>query len=486
MCESSRSHHTKSSVSEPATTRPEAPNRGGETPAKPGLGKTAKSVGRSDEKKRREARTARFRHQRHAAALLDHKERVGLCKHALVDFSEGVSVFRGDSKAGSKRAWFEGLQTCGSVWHCPVCAAKISEQRRQEMNKVFVWARSQGYAIKMITLTARHGIKDDLDPLLDALKLAKKKLHQHRAYKRLKSAMAGHITATEVTGGGRNGWHPHYHVIVILDRSELVDLEVLREPWLASLRGAGLDGAGAAFQVQDASQAQQYIAKWGAAEEMTLSGQKLGRCAESRTPAQLLADSCDENDSRAGALWREFARVFKGRRQLVWSRGLKELAGIDQVSDEEAAAADQEPEPELCGNVPSLTWNDLPHRRGACRRRGRILDAAELEGASGVFRETYAEGEDERPEGIEVIEEIDDHEACNAHCAHNDQDAHTGASCTDSERVALEDFPRDQDGKAEGDKGKPLLADLGRRAASVDECASGCAEHKCSTCACRR
>ncbi len=28
------------------------------------------------------------------------------------------------------RAEYRGLQTCGSVWHCPMCAAKISSKRR--------------------------------------------------------------------------------------------------------------------------------------------------------------------------------------------------------------------------------------------------------------------------------------------------------------------------------------------------------------------
>ena len=34
-------------------------------------------------------------------------------------------------------------------------------------------------------------------------------------------------------------------------------------------------------------------------------------------------------------LFKEFADVFKGKQQLVWSKGLKELLGIKQVTDEE-------------------------------------------------------------------------------------------------------------------------------------------------------
>ena len=62
-------------------------------------------------------------------------------------------------------------------------------------------------------------------------------------------------------------------------QAEALDLvEKLREPWLASLRAEGLDGSGAAFQVQGATAAGNYVGKWGAAEEeLALSGKKSGR-----------------------------------------------------------------------------------------------------------------------------------------------------------------------------------------------------------------
>ena len=34
-------------------------------------------------------------------------------------------------------------------------------------------------------------------------------------------------------------------------------------------------------------------------------------------------------------MFKEFADVFKGKQQLVWSKGLKELLGIKQVTDEQ-------------------------------------------------------------------------------------------------------------------------------------------------------
>lgn len=338
---------------------------GGEDPR---LGTTVKSVGRF-------LRFEMYRHQRHAAALLGKTHKVGLCKWSVNSISDGVSVKLKTHENGDRTAYYEGLQTCASVWVCPCCGARISSRRRGEMNDLLSWARSQKYAVFMVTLTARHGFDDDLAALLDAIKLAKKRLHQHRAWRRLKPQIIGSVTATEVTYGSRNGWHPHYHMLLIVEKSEGVadQLRELESVWLASLAGAGLSGNGAAFDLQNASGAKNYIAKWGAAEEITLNRHKKGRRA-GRTPGQLLSDSCDRDDVQAGRLWVRFTEVFKGRRQLVWSRGLKKLVGIDEVEDEEAAEVEVE-DPELLVKLTHRTWSSPAV--AARRRRGAILNAAE-------------------------------------------------------------------------------------------------------------
>ncbi|WP_333696851.1 protein rep [Phaeobacter italicus] len=298
------------------------------------------------------------------------------------------------------RVHYEGLQTCGSVWTCPCCGARISETRREEMNELLAWARAQGYRVKMLTLTARHGRDDDLAELLERMKDAKQRWARHRAYRRIKPHMIGSVTATEVTGGGAHGWHPHFHVIVILDGD--VDLSSLRDAWLASLRGAGLDGTGAGWDIRSGDEAGRYVAKWGAAEELALKDRKKGRAG--RTPAQLLAASCDEGDRRAGYLWAEYARVFHGRRQLVWSRGLKALAGVGEVDDQEAAQDQQQDGQIETGraNIPHAVWRGDVATRGA-DRRAELLDRAEEVGPDQAAAEVVEQGLPDR----DVLEDPD-------------------------------------------------------------------------------
>jgi hypothetical protein len=356
------------------------------------LDSTAKSVrhfGQDSHKNKGygENRSVRFRHQRHAAKLLGGKARVGLCRWSVVSKSAGVDIVASSyADDQGDRVHYEGLQTCGSVWSCPCCSARISETRRDEMNQLLSWARAQGYRVMMLTLTARHGRDDDLEDLLDRMKDAKQRWARHRSYRMIKPNMIGSVTATEVTSGG-HGWHPHFHVIVIMDGDH--DLTPLRDAWLASLRGAGLDGTGAGWDIRSADETGRYVAKWGAAEELTLSAKKKGRAG--RTPAQLLAASSDDGDRKAGYLWSEYAKVFHGRRQLVWSRGLKALAGVGEIDDQDAAQDQQQDgQTETArANIPHRVWRDDVAARRA-DRRAELLDRAEEVGPDEAAAELVA------------------------------------------------------------------------------------------------
>lgn len=374
---------------------------------------TAKSVGQNAD--RNASRATRFRHQRHASGLLGGRHRVGLCRWSVASRAAGVDLVTSTYGDGVDRAHYEGLQTCGSVWACPCCSARISEVRREEMGRLLGWARSKGYHVRMVTLTCRHGQDDDLADLMLRLKgRTKNKTKQIEGYRgakqrlvsdrRWKTQIAPHVigsvTATEVTGGGQHGWHPHMHMILILDQD--IDLTPMRDAWLGSLRGAGLDGTGQGWDVREADETGQYLAKWGAAEELALSGKKRGRPGGGRTPAQLLAASCDEGDRRAGSLWAEYATVFHGRRQLVWTPGLKEAVGLDELRDEDAAADERQDGQRETGraNLSHETWRGVAGRRAD--RRSDLLDRAEEVGAEAAAAEAEA-GEI----GGAVIEEAD-------------------------------------------------------------------------------
>lgn len=360
------------------------------------LGNTAKSVDQTSKDEAARARRAKaFKLQRTAAKLLP-QERVGLCRWAVISRRAGVDVHLAEYDGGAVRASFAGLQTCGSVWLCPCCGRRISETRRGELNQLLAWAREQGLQPVMVTLTARHGIRDNLAGQLDAMKRAKQRLRQRREWRAIKDQIAGTVTATEVTVGG-HGWHTHFHELVLVraddEASAIAVMENLGRAWRACLLGVGLSGGRAAWQVQGAAEAGQYVAKWGAGEELTLSGSKAGRKG-GRTPLQLLEDA-EAGDEEAGRLWQEYGRAFKGRRQLVWSPGLKALAGIGETSDEEAAADEAQDDAEVTP-ILHIESDDWSRRGGAVHRRARVLDAAETGGAEAAAAVVFERGSSKR------------------------------------------------------------------------------------------
>jgi hypothetical protein len=248
------------------------------------------------------------------------------------------------------RSYYGGLQTCASVWACPICSSKVTGTRRDELQEALLYAKAGGLHVSMLTLTAPHGPRDDLYKLQRAHRAAYRGFTSGRS--RLKDLLApvglvGTIRGQEVTHG-QNGWHPHWHVLLFtgLPISDLAAAELFSS-WQHEASRAGLGQVSTAALRLDRDTRLSgdelvnalglYVVKWGAAEELTRSHVKLaGRGG--RSPWQLLGEATD-GDVQAGLLWAEYARVYKGQRQLVWSQGLRALFGLGEpLSDEEAAA----------------------------------------------------------------------------------------------------------------------------------------------------
>lgn len=414
------------------------------------LGNTAKYVGRSggqnpDAKPLfRKSRRENYHLQRFAAKLLP-AERVAACRWVVQSLQEPVEVHR-DSETG--RSSYSGLQTCGSVWMCPVCSARISETRRQELNHLLAWSRGEGLVPVMLTLTARHAAGDDLREQLSSMKAAKRRMRQRRDWKALKAGeLVGTVTATEVTHG-LSGWHVHFHEILLLraetEAHALSAVRRLSGAWMASLAAEGLDGIEErAFQVQGAAAAGNYITKWGVAEEVALAGKKRGRKKSSMTPSELLRDAALHDDEESARLWREYALVFKGARQLIWSDGLKDLAGIREIEDEQAA---RESVAEFMAMIDPLTWSGNAGFVGAKYRRVRILDAAETGDVSDVWDAVYDQSDtiDETPFWTDEDDVIELHAASQTARAERPSESSDGDFGRDPHRGRDQKSPYEQ------------------------------------------
>lgn len=257
------------------------------------------------------------------------------CLRAKITKKKGVTLFYNVER---EQANFGNLQRCYSVWNCPICSMTITEGRRTELKQGLAnWIDSGGHAY-LVTFTNSHHKGDDLGQLLQGQKKAFVKFWQKRKVTEMLKRLGyqGRIVATEVTWGEQNGWHPHYHMIFFFDHeinSQGIQSYLALE-WQDACIKAGLKAPDLihGVDVRNGTRAAEYVSKWGLEEEVTKGHLKKGLNG-SLTPFDLLRGASTNNHFKT--LFKQFADVFKGKQQLVWSKGLKELLGIKQVTDEE-------------------------------------------------------------------------------------------------------------------------------------------------------
>lgn len=303
---------------------------------------------------------------------------------------------------------YGGLQTCGSAWDCPLCAAKISERRRLELLVAVAAWQAVGGQVFLTTLTHGHNKGDRLADLLAAEQRALHLFLRRRPVRRLLGAIGyvGHVRAWEITHGRfafDHGWHPHFHILFFVMPPDgaafSVDaFQALREPlfvqWAQCCAVAGLDRPnsirGVRIDAGDDLACGQYIAKmglederWNISHEMTKGHVKKAAEGKGETPFDLLdAILADGTDTEAMGLFREFSAATRGKHQLSWSRGLRDRLGLSAApSDEEVAA-------EVGEGTTILLDLTLPQWRAVLRHKaeGRLLESGEAEGVAGVVR----------------------------------------------------------------------------------------------------
>ncbi len=246
------------------------------------------------------------------------------------------------------KAHYSNLQVCGSVWSCPVCASKISEHRRKELRHVVDTHLAAGGGVVMVTLTFPHYKFDVLADLLQQFKHSLTRYKSGAQYAEFKenSEIIGVIRAIEVTHGV-NGWHPHAHELVLLpkplDEIQMCRLHAdLYKFWSRACVKSGLPLPSQQYgvHVQDATSAADYIAKfgcepsWEVARELVNANTKKSKDQDGATPFDLLR-KYNQGDLSAGLLYVEFANAFFGWRQLFWSKGLKQLFKLKDLTDDE-------------------------------------------------------------------------------------------------------------------------------------------------------
>lgn len=348
--------------------------------------RTLAAGGANEKERRRAERAARFR-AREFLHEFSSLPRLRRCSFRPIDRQAGVGVAVGDGVAH-----FRGVQLCGSIHSCPVCAPKIREARAGEINTAACEHLSRGGGLVFVTLTLPHAAHHKLAPLVDTIADGWRRIWQGRSgqERRKLFGIDGYVRALDFTYGG-NGWHPHLHVLLFLEGpADELTCEMLTESllgtwasWCAS-KGYGRPSRAHGVKVDPVRTRPElggYLAKiddgWHAGRELSRADLKRGR--SSRTPWQILRDAQENGDADDLALWREYEKATVGRRCITWSRGLKARFAIAEVDDQELA--DAEVGGVLVAQIPGDVWAKLRRHRGLTTR---LLEGAERGGYLGV------------------------------------------------------------------------------------------------------
>ncbi len=316
--------------------------------------------------------------------------RITHCLRSMLPGSAAVPVFYSPS---TRSAHYGQLMVCGSVWFCPVCASKISERRRGELEQALSWWVGRAGTVLLVTYTVSHGRGDHIGEILDRFLKAQESMTGNRPYKALKaaSAVVHSVKALEVTWGAKNGWHPHTHWLLFCDGN--VDVPALQaelyKVWKAAAAKQGLTlSREHGVKVQNTFGAvADYVSKfgkpktWGAEHELSKSHLKKSRDEQRYAPFQLLRWLADTGEWLPSDLFMQYAAFFAGRRQLVWSRGLRAAAGLVEDKTDEQLANEVEEDAIVLALLSVEDWRAVKR----LELRGQLLEVARTGDAAAVL-----------------------------------------------------------------------------------------------------
>lgn len=254
--------------------------------------------------------------------------------------------------AADGRVLVKGIATCGLTWECPVCQMTIKARRAEQIATLVDWHGKGGAFV--LSLTVRHGLSHDLRTVRKGIANAWRGMARGKPWERFRTALGvrGTVRALEVTHG-RNGWHPHLHVLFLVrpgwEAATMPDGQPIDE-WLTERwRSMVVRYLGEEHEPSDERGIGwtpctdgRYLAKLGL--EVSDPNKKEAR-GPNRTPLQIASDLVDYGRRSDSELWRSYCLGMRGARQLTWSKGLRQLAGIPDRTDAELAQDEEAGKP---------------------------------------------------------------------------------------------------------------------------------------------
>jgi hypothetical protein len=292
-------------------------------------------------------------------------------------------------------AHFRNLETCGNVWLCSVCSAKVLSARGNEISAAIEKWTEVGKPFVFQTLTMSHTASLSFAEVREAAFTAFAKTNTGRFAQIHKDfGQEGYLKVVEVTVGP-NGWHLHFHVLRFInewlpaDKAQDWEDKVF-DKWSSSLVSMGLTAPKQKYhdfqQLVVAEDIDGYFTKsYDNPREMASSTLKLSSVG--RTTWDLVPEALANPSSVERRLWLEFEAASTGMRQISWARGFRKSLGLGEASTDEELASESSETYEALIHVDNKDAALLGTMGRVTSRMLRLIENRDLLGACSVLAE---------------------------------------------------------------------------------------------------
>lgn len=228
--------------------------------------------------------------------------------------------------------FFNGVANCGGFWRCPVCALKISENKKELLSTLITAHQERGLSIGFLTLTVRHSKFDTLLKSLNKLLDNYRRFQNTRWFKgdKITIGLLGQVKTLEVTWSRDNGWHPHLHLLFFYDNDKGATAMQFQKEFISRWfkfrdNNGTLSAQNQKILTRDISD---YIAKYDITSEMTKGNLKGSKGLTPFTALGKIAlnDYVDEHEKRLlYGIYSQFVEYTQGRHYVNISQSLTNL-----------------------------------------------------------------------------------------------------------------------------------------------------------------
>ncbi|GEL11819.1 hypothetical protein SAMN05192550_2804 [Flavobacterium glycines] len=196
------------------------------------------------------------------------KPRIEYCGYSINGNTNNPVQMCSNPKGG---LFFNGIANCGGYWRCPVCALKISENKKELLAGLITEHQNRNLSIGFLTLTVRHSRLDRLKRTLDKITKNYRKFQTGRFFAKTDNGLIGQVKTLEITYSEMNGWHPHLHLLFFYNHNDVKAIEKFQKDFISRwFKYADNNGTlSAQNQKIVTSDISDYLAKYDITSEMT-------------------------------------------------------------------------------------------------------------------------------------------------------------------------------------------------------------------------